>query len=337
MRLLLLAALAVSPFAIAEDAPEEIIVYGDPFLRWDDTRWLIETELALPYLITFQQEKNKNFRTAAFQLRAILHCTKEWRQGPHSFEVDCALEDFAMRATVFDDRTFSKEPFNAQPVLDEIDQKLTGAKLQIQVSDNGRVTNIDLEGLPKSNRRTNQIHETLRLVLGRLIIGFDMKLRKQRYMHSGQWVEYNPLLMTMPKPFEMATQGSSMLVHKLDVWKQHRIVQSLGKGVISYGQDESQNTFKAELNGVSIYDDDEGFMTERVWSLVARATAGSAMAFGAQPRPFWQSGRIRHLGENDKPDIGDTLQVVLPGNEAPPGYGHWIPFDGGPAPTPVTD
>ena len=38
--------------AADEEVAEEIVVWGDLFARWDDTRWMITTEVVLPYAMT---------------------------------------------------------------------------------------------------------------------------------------------------------------------------------------------------------------------------------------------------------------------------------------------
>ena len=381
--------------AAAQDGEvfEEVTVYGDLFARWDNTRWFITTEVALPYALTLHREENLGFRTKMFQIRSVLACSKEWRLNRRHYEVDCEIEDIGLRATSWDrwrgfqyqrkqsaykgmdleahleeheveippalgretveyadlkalrnpmpyyapklrdlgvidvvcevtldinpagkvtqayvtgcpgpfqeqtkerlenwkfrapeekQRTSLTIPFavKVQKILTEADEKLTGAKLQIQVSDDGQVQNVDLEGLEARDQRAARINETLRILLSRMMAGFDMKLRKWNNLSEGQWVEYNAELMAMPTPDFVASRGASLLIHQLNKYRGELVVQSVGRGTISYGDGSSENFFSTRFNGVSIYDPEEGYMTERIWSLFGTPTASSAIADG---------------------------------------------------------
>ena len=427
-----------------DDGYEEITVYGDLFARWDNTRWSVKTEVAMPFPMTFFKEQNKEFQTTLFQIGAVFACDKDWQMGRHKYEVNCEIEDFAIRAAQWRDQSSEKEdenrlarrratnqakkqleeeglqlpplgdreevdfseleakkagkpiypvplrkmnfedtecfvtldveadgsvsfveveecfePFHehtrekllswtfappgrpirttttleytmrdiVKEILDELDGRITGKTLQLQVADDGRVVNFDLEGLEIHGSRGQSIANTLYLLIVRAMVGFDMKLRKFNNLNEGQWVEYNPQLMSMPTPDTVPTQGSSMLIHQLNIYRGERVVQSVGKGLVTYGQDAAANFFRVSFNGVSIYDVDEGYMTERVWSMFGTATASSAAATFGQPPPYWHAGRIRILEEGEQVDVGPTSHVLYPTDEPHPKIMSWIPLE----------
>ena len=65
-----------------------------------------------------------------------------------------------------------------------------GGRALIQVSDDGQVQNVDIEGLDEArDQREARINETLRVLLARMMAGFDMKLRKWNNLCSCQVVE----------------------------------------------------------------------------------------------------------------------------------------------------
>lgn len=345
----------------------EIVVWGDLFARWDDTRWRIDTEIEIPFPVLLAKENNLQFFTTAYQVRTVIACSKTWKLGKKHFEVDCVLEDVALQATIAQ-RYSERAIKNAGVVLDELDAMLTGVDLQLQVADDGRVTNISLEGLQKDNDREQMIHETLRQVLSRVVVGFDMKLQKMNQLNEGKWIEYHSALMSMPLPSgSTATRASSTLIHYLNRYKGHILVQSIGKGMIEApalggqrldnsagmvaasqqapsaaaqpsgisaggsgstpddGDDSASNgfsypgyTYDTDLIGVSIFDQDEGFMTERVWALEGKPTASA----GLNTRRYWHAGRITMLGETEKPDLGPTA-VVSPRGAGVPGVIPW--------------
>ena len=314
---------------------EEITVYGDLFARWDDTRWFVETELALPLPFTLKKDQNFEIRATAMQVRAVIRCNKTAQLRKKRWEVDCELEDIGMQVVPWRNDRSQKKLNDGLLVLQEVDAKLTGAALQLQVADDGRVTNVDLEGVPKTNRRVASMHETLRQVMSRVIVGFDMKLRKFNQLHEGKWVEYNTALMSMPVPPPLTgVGGSSMVVHYLNKYQGQVLVQSIGKGGVNIplptdvqtstrrSAEERQLNFITELIGVSIFDAEEGYMTERVWSLTGKGTASSFFNAGT----YNHAGRIRMLGEKDAPSVGPTRLVSGP-TETVRNLERWTPIE----------
>jgi hypothetical protein len=308
-----------------DDADETLLVISDPFARWDGTRWFIKTEVVVPFPMTFFAVQNYEFSVNAFQVRTILACEKDWKLRKTSWEVSCAVEDFAILASDDDllrretrrdakkvTETEAERRQHIQQILDEVDARLTGASLQLQVADNGRVTNIDLEGVSKRNRREAGMHETLRLVLSRVIVGFDMRLQKWNSLQPGIWTEYSSKLMSMPVVINTGTSGdvtadtsmgTSMLVHRLARMDGHLVVESRGKGVIS----SMGANWKTEYSGVAVYDPDDGYMTERVWVLEGEPTSSTWLQ-----RDYWHAGRIVQLDPGQKPSVGESKQVTMP-------------------------
>lgn len=307
------------PQRVEADAVEEIVVWGDLFARWDDTRWMVTTEITTPLGMLFTRDENDEFASRQFQIRTVFACNKDWKLGPNRYEVSCKIEDFAMLAAVSERTVTEKDIARAQRVLDEIDAKLTGATLQLQVAHDGRVNNLALEGVPKANRRQSEMHETLRQVLSRVIVGFDLKLRKYNQLNEGKWHEYNTKLMSMPVPPSIpASQGSSLVVHYINPYKGHTIVQSIGKGLVNLEIGGVTMNFSLELIGVSTFDDREGYMLERVWALKGKNTGTNAFDRGE----YFNAGRIWNLGEQDKPDCGPT-QVINGSNQEVEGLPAW--------------
>ncbi|MFT4625558.1 MAG: hypothetical protein ACI8PZ_004226 [Myxococcota bacterium] len=314
----------------ADEAVEEVIVYGDLFARWDGTRWMITSEMSVPYALPMLADENMGFRTNAFQLRAVLGCEKDWKLGKRKFEVLCEIEDFGMQASVQRGERGTKPLDNAQRTLDQIDAKLTGAKLQLQVLDDGRVAQTQIEGLERSNRREGLQQEMLRQVLDRLMSGFHLKLRKFNQLNEGEWLEYNSNLMSMPSPSNITPAGTNMVKHYLNRFDGHTLVQSIGRGMVSVpmttmtstsGPDYTK-TYKLDLIGVSIFDIDEGYMTERVWAIEGLITAGAFFDDGG----FWYAGRMELLEEDERPDVGPTRVINARGEEDPK-LPAWVPIE----------
>jgi hypothetical protein len=325
----------VPPPISDDEVGETIVVISDPFSRWDGTRWFIKTEVGLALPLPFVSKDGYEFWADAIQIRTILACDKDWQQGKKHMQVHCTIEDFGLQASDASDRDTKAEIHHAekrgdkreaaglsrvpedkqthrdkaQAYLEEVDKKLTGASVQLQVDDNGRVTAIDLEGLEEDNDREQDIADTLTLIMARVAVGFDMKLQKWHTLEEGFWTETTSKLMGMPIKGGVS-MGTSLLIHRLSKIEGHLVVESRGKGVISYRDGENtqaDNDWLTSFAGVSVYSEDDGYMTERVWVLKGTPTAGAWI-----DQPYWHAGRIVQLQADQKPDVGKTQLVTLP-------------------------
>ena len=72
--------------------------------------------------------------------------------------------------------------------------------------------------------------------------------------------------------------------------------------------------------GVALFERATGIMTERVWACHGVPTASGGVISGS---PFRNVGRITMLGDADKPDVGPSVQVALPGY-AGEGLEPWV-------------
>lgn len=214
----------------ADDVAEEIIIYGDDYARWDETRWFVQTEMWAPLGVWFASDQNLEFESNIFQIRAIVFCTKDEQLSKKKWQVDCKIEDIALRVTSARNWRREKDRTTVQTVLDEVDTKLTGKVIQLQVDERGGVTNFDLEGITTANQRERRTQETLRQIIQRTMAGFHLRI-PDHAQRSGQWVEYNSELMEVPSL--TSARGSSTLVHQVSPYQGLQIVQTVGEGTMS--------------------------------------------------------------------------------------------------------
>lgn len=307
-----------------EDVDDTIVVYDDLFKRWDGTRWLVKTEVVLPFALRFYALNNSEFDSTAFQVRTVIACDKDWKLSNKRWEVSCKIEDFAMRAAVQTRRDNGKigDEDRVEEVLSQIDDKLTGASLQLQVREDGRVVDYDLEGIPKARDRDLTMANTLGQVMRRVIVGFDMRLRKWNTMGEGEWVEYSSQLMTLPTLDNTASQGNSVVIHRLRKIDGHLTVETRGRGLLAIPFGDQPATYDGRLASVAVYSYDDGYMTERVWAMYAKATAQNYLAEGGNSQ-YWHAGRIRQLDPSEKPELGKTARTAFPSNEET-GVEPWV-------------
>jgi hypothetical protein len=167
------AGLKAEEAAAPTDKTEEVFVFADKFARWDRTRWYAEMQIGYPVPSRMIASANFEVRATALQLRSQFVCEKTWRRGKRGYEVLCDIEDVSIRAT-----TFEREPNSPDKIFQEMDDKASAAQLRLYVTDDGRVTNIDLEGIPAGLEREQIVRENLRQLYMRLMAGFNLRMPK---------------------------------------------------------------------------------------------------------------------------------------------------------------
>ncbi len=289
--------------------------------------WVIENEVQLPAYIWVMAEFNKEARLLAFATRMVVTCKEGRPYSKRATEVDCRIDDFAMKgAAVEGDRGL------LLPILDEVDTRLTGATLQVILRHDGRVTNIALHGTPKSNRRVNLMQETMRLILSRAIVGFDLHLPKNGAAPDGVWAEFGGMLMSAPT--DRGSQGSAETAHLVErVDGDLAVIESAGRGMIVPAEDGSvhRNFFDTRLEAVAVFDLKQGMLRERVWSAFGTPTASSTITVGGAGIQYLQSGKIRALDPGaPRPDLGPNIEVLPPDPSVDSAIHSWAPLSGTP-------
>ena len=317
--------------ALAGPVSEEIVVWGDPYARWEQ-RWWVESELWLPQPMAFEADENVALYTSTVVARAVLDCGKGPVLGPHRIEAECRVERIGLQVGTRRPRRTD------QRALEELVAKLTGAVVQAQVSDDGRVTNVDLEGLSPSNERERRSAESLRQLAARLILPFHLRL-PEGVGDGVTWEEANSQLLTMPA--EQGSYGASRIVHTLDAFEGAWLVQSIGEAVVhvKVGPDmrinvddiqgvqfveSAPDSFDTRMHGVALIDPDTGILTERVWS-VRGAITGSSL-HGFSDLGYGHSGRLRLLEPDADVDVGRSWLASPPGARVP-GLPAWVHLD----------
>jgi hypothetical protein len=330
--------------------PEEITIYGDDFARWDHTRWLVAAELILPLGVGFAAEEDEAFVSYAFQVRAIVACEKDGRETKNVWEVSCTVEDVGLLVSAYRRAERERDRELVQRVLDQIDAKLTGMDVQMQVDRNGGITDVDLEGVTTDNERDRGIQESLRQVMGRVMAGFHLRI-PDHAQRDGQWIETHSELMDLPSL--TASRGSTMLVHVVSPYAGARLVQTIGQGTtavhmivqdkggqagspfeqvsnadaallsVSGAETELEMMYDMSATGVAMFDQETGIMTERVWAVHGIPTASGDVFSGP---PYRNVGRLALLGQADRPDVGPSKQVAPPGAVLE-GLDRWVDIE----------
>ncbi len=323
-------ALELSVFALAclfsngAAAEEPALVW-----RWPEgvhRRFFVESEVAVPSPVWFVADRNREARVIAWQLRLVLDCSLKFRER-RANELACVVEDVGLLAAAVPGDGDSVWAGPVLPeILAEVDQKLTGAVLQLEQTPWGRIRNVDLEGLDRGNRRTGQMNETLRMLLLRAVAGLDLQLPKGGVTTDKVWTQRESLLMKAPN--QSGSFGGEESLHQVfQEVDTRRVIRSVGRGMVvpmSGSSDETLNLYDSRLESAAVFDVASGALSERVWTVSGTPTASSAAAEGLSGLPYYQRGRLRMVGDA-LVDVGATGEVGPPG-QTPTSLHSWSPL-----------
>ncbi|MEQ1566547.1 MAG: hypothetical protein ABMA64_12975 [Myxococcota bacterium] len=331
--------------------PEEVVVIGDPFARWDHTRWSVNAELMLPFGVPLSARDDTVVVSETLQLRTVLGCEHDGDPRKRKIEATCTIEDLGLQVVSV---RWSKRPADHERVarvLEQLDARMTGMEVQLQVTADGGVPNVQLEGGTEDARDADDraADEAVRAVLGQLVSAFQLELPDQG-QRLGTFEELHPTLLRIPGLLSAA--GSARMVHTVSALSPTtHLVQSIGEGTASLplpngrpqfdwacgpeddmckaGQaafpagDLLDATAQYEQRASSVATVERGILTERVWQVRAD---GRIVGAGVALPPFVSRGRLRRLGPDDHPDVGPTRQVAPPGGTID-GLGPWGPLE----------
>jgi hypothetical protein len=246
---------------------------------------------------------NKEARVTAFHLKTVLDCEPGVEENKRSMAVECRVHDASVVAS-----GVKAEEGLLQPIVDEVDEKLTGSLLQIRYRNNGRITNFDLE-LRANNRRENRMVEQLRLTMARAVAGLDYEIPSQGDGSSG-WPVVHTMLFDLP-----STNGTTGIAEVVRKTKEERadgmlVIEEVGRSSATPG--DGFDVFTADLGGSAVFNTTEGRLERRRWTVIAEPSAGSFSAL-IGGIPYLQKGKVIALEPDETIDLGVSLEVAAPG------------------------
>ncbi len=287
-------------------------------VRWglapDATRWYVESDVVLPQHLWFEADFNKQARVRTFQVRMVLDCSGVTPRAKAT-RLDCHIEDAALGGV-----TFTRERGKLQPVLEELDDKLTGATLQVVLTERGHVRAIRLKNAfvhDQRNRRINRMNEILRLVTARALAGFDLVMPREGNRSGDSWVQHTDLIFGAPSL--SGVRGSVDEVHHAEWLDDGRVaIRTEGRGTSVPGPMSTvENIYLGNVEADAVFDTQRGLLVERAWSMAVSPTPSSPLAQGWQGIPYAQRGRIELLDAGEAVDVGETREWT-PSTELPP-------------------
>lgn len=175
------------------DAPSmEVVVTGQPYARWDGTRWLVRTQVGVPYPVVLYAGLQHELQVVAYDLSVVLGCRLEEPVGPRRREVACAVEDASISAA-----PWLVDPPHALEVLQETATRLEALTVRLQAHEDGRVDDVVLVGEEQRDRRVSVLTENLRQALLVSVSGFHLQLPSLLVLGE-QWTEHHSNLVRVP-------------------------------------------------------------------------------------------------------------------------------------------
>ncbi len=276
-------------------------------------RYLLQVQVRLSELMWFKATLNREVRVVEFRANVITNCRCNGALGKKAWRVNCKIEDIALQAA-----PVVQEAGLLQAVLDEMATNYRGATAQLQFMTDGRLRNIDLEGVDKRNRRIAEIHETMRLILVRALAPLDLQLpKKGDDGERGFWKQSNVLAMAFPS--NQGTMGSSSVEHR--IVKQEGDILTLnteGRGTLGTGetiivanQERPKNLYDMSISGSAEFDRGRGVLLRRDYMVQGMPTASSLMAEGAQGIPYVQAAHVELIAPGQPlPELGATKELA---------------------------
>ncbi|MEM6929589.1 MAG: hypothetical protein AAF602_21795 [Myxococcota bacterium] len=291
----------LSGVSIAHPHHEQAAVSETALMTWDYTRPQrigFRTEVVLPELIWLASGFNKQARVREFNIGLVADCSPG-DVAKKSIEVTCRLVDVGVQAM-----SLPQEQGLLEPIVGEIDARLTGVDVQLQMNRDGSLRNIGIDGLERINRRFGRINENLRLILTRAFAGLDMPLPK--HTPEAGWLQRRSWLVSAPA--SAGTAGVTEIVHKVIGRDGDRVfIASAGRGLVS--PRDGANKYDMRLESQVTLDTATGTIVERTWSMAGGPTPSSVVSQGFEGYPYLQRGRIAALGPEDEWDVGFTKEI----------------------------
>ncbi len=192
---------------------------------WQGSRWHIDLEETLPSGVMLAAEENRAFRTRALQMTAVVACPEVTPVGKNNAALGCTFEALSVRAMVRGATAGDSFVETDNRTVADVARRLSAGRVEVTVTQDGRVTAVDLPDLKGTTRWESESRETLRRMAWDLVAGWSLK-RPDDWEQG--WIEKNtPILRA---PLEPGGMGLSRTTHQFSVVEGRKVVVSGGEG-----------------------------------------------------------------------------------------------------------
>jgi hypothetical protein len=271
----------------------------------------IQSQVQLAEVMVFRATNNTDVRVTEIQLNISSTCTAVSPVGKRGWELSCSFDDFAIQAAAI-----QSEKGRLLPILDEVDENMKSATMQLVLLNDGRLRGIDLEGIVKRNTRTVDMHETLRLVLIRAFSVLDLQLPPKGDDKGKAWRQSGSRVAEFP-----SNKGTFGLVEIDSAVKEVQgnkvTIESIGRGTIGGGEmitlgdrERPKNMYATELRGTASFNVARGELLDREVLVQATPTASSVAAEAGSGPAYVQALRLVTVAPNSSvPAFGPNAEL----------------------------
>lgn len=275
-------------------------------------RYHLRAQVQLPEVLFLHAQFNDEVRVHEVRVHLVTSCRPADALGRRGWELACSIDDLALQVA-----PVTPDAGQAAPVLQDWDDKLTGATLQVVLHRDGRVKNVDLEGIEKDERRMQHIVETMRLLTTRAFALLDLELpRKGDDKGKGEWKQRQSLALGFVTT--EGTIGSSRVVHRIvdetdgvvTIETEGEATQGPADTVAVASQERTANLYEMDYTGSARFDTAAGRLIERTYFVHATPTASSVNAEGSNVPPYVQRSALTLLEEGESPELPENAEIV---------------------------
>lgn len=276
-------------------------------------RYKIEGKITLPEATRFDAKENFNGWVLRVDLAVVLDCKPAATLGKRGWELRCDILDAAVSALPMQEAIGQ-----LTPVAEEWAASLEEGWLQVVLTRDGKVRSVDLEGVDKRIRRMQDIQETQRLLLTRLLAALDLHLpKKGDDQDRGGWSMNQSLAFALPT--NEGTIGGVSVGVSVDKQLQHLVTLGLdGEGTVGSGTDATGSSnprilLNGKLKGEAVFDTQSGALVSNRYFMKANPTASSQQAAVGAGFAYEQAVVLTALPPGGRvPDLGESRELPQP-------------------------
>jgi hypothetical protein len=248
-------------------------------LAWpaEPVRFHLEALIDTPRTMLYEGVDNLEARAGRHLIVGDVTCTgarlgKKWG-------VDCVLDKVTLQGVAVvpeDTETLTR-------ILEDYQKRIQGKTVALKVHDDGRIIELDLRGVEKTDKRSGIILDNVRMLMRRLFAPLDLQLPKKGDAKGKPWKQKGS-----PLAFELlsrsGTAGGSRLEHEVSQAGELVQITSQGRGMVSAGSALEAGTggmMKIETSGRGEWDTKRGIL---VWREVETSARYSVSAYSAGTR-----------------------------------------------------
>lgn len=269
-------------------------------------RWAIDTEVVIPGHSWVYADRNIDVRARNIGVQMVFDCIAG-APTKQAGILRCTVKDAAVTGA-----TYPSERGRLQPILEEMDAKLTGATAEIVMRRNGRIRTVKLRSnrlVGFRNQRTRYMEEMLRILVVRAVAPFDLVIPREGIPEEA-WPQYESLLLQLPGM--RGTAGSGKLVHNARSHDAERfVVSTFGEAMLIDGSLIDRNVplyLRTQLTGFTVFDTRNGEVSEAVWTGYGEPTASA----GLFAQAYATKTTLRSLDPGEEVELEPTREWSPP-------------------------